>query len=134
MVEKYYNFFPIFTGVKILCKFTTIKVVIYSSIPLGKKKPPFVVEINFHYKRWFFSLQPYSLLFSHSTLRGELFPPFWSHSGTQGQLLKFTHHLHHGLFIASLVQLLAPFTNFSQNIPLGPNEFQTFNSVYCEEL
>ena len=81
VVEKYYNFFPIFTGVKILCKFTTIKVVIYSSIPLGKKKPPFVVEFIFHYKRWFFSLQSYSLLFPHSTLKGELFPPFRSHSG-----------------------------------------------------
>src|SRR6266511_1827954 len=52
----------------------------------------------------------------------------------RGRLSKFTHHLRHGLFIASLVQLLAPFTNFSQNIPLGPNEFQTFNSAYCEEL
>jgi len=94
VVEKYYNFFPIFTGVKILCKFTTIKVVIYSSIPLGKKKPPFVVEINFHYQRWFFSLQPYSLLFSHSTLRGELFPPFWSHSDRSMWQLTTTTHLH----------------------------------------
>ena len=44
------------------------------------------------------------------------------------------HHLRHGLFIASLVQPLTPFTNVSQNIPLGSNEFQTFNSMYCEEL
>src|SRR6266511_725890 len=53
---------------------------------------------------------------------------------TQGQLLKFMHRLRHGLFITSLVQLLTPFMNVSQNIPLGPNKFQTFNSAYCKEL
>src|SRR6266540_3193960 len=52
----------------------------------------------------------------------------------QGQLSKLTHCLHHRLFITSLVQLLASFTNVPQNIPLRPDKFQTFNSAYCEEL
>ena len=48
--------------------------------------------------------------------------------------MKLAHHLCHRLFIASLVQPLAPFTNVPQNIPLRPNKFQTFDSAYCEEL
>src|SRR6266540_6163012 len=53
---------------------------------------------------------------------------------TRGRLSKFTHRLRHRLFITSLVQPLTPFMNVSQNIPLRPDKFQTFNSTYCEEL
>src|SRR6266545_4214947 len=73
--------FATFTDVKILCKFTPIKVVIYSSIFLGKKTT-FCGGVYFHHKKWFFTLQPYPLLFSSYTLRGELFPPFGFHSAS----------------------------------------------------
>jgi hypothetical protein len=85
VVEKYYNFFPTFTDVKILGKFTMIKVVFFSSIFLGKK-PPFVVDTT---KGGFFTLQPYLLIFVHYPLRGELFPPIGSHSESCDR----THHM-----------------------------------------
>jgi len=73
VVEKYYNFFSTSTGVKILRKFTTIKVVIYSSIFLGKKTT-FCSGNKFHSKRWlftfnliqsFFHITPLKVNFSH---------------------------------------------------------------------
>ncbi len=66
--KSFNNFFPTLIGVKIVWKFTPIKVVIYSSI-FHCKKLPFVVESNSTMKGWFLHYTLNHCFFHITTLK-----------------------------------------------------------------